>query len=216
MTYAKLMAKLKRGEALTAEEVAALEKESRPAERFNEVSAKAQKFEADLKAKEKEFEELSNKQLDEAQRLQDEVNKQLAELSGKVETLSANNQELQKQAESAQRAIRVRDLANTNPTGAIFNDPKYLGFLLSEQEVDLDNEEQVKSVFETLKETHPEQFKVPVTGGSGAGQGNQTGGKQAPKSIAYDDFAARKKFIDEGGNPEDFVQRFTPLDTKDN
>ena len=72
MTYAELMSKIKKGEPLTTEEAAELDKLSRPAERFNEVSAKAQKLESDLKAKEKELEQLNAQKLDESQKLQDE------------------------------------------------------------------------------------------------------------------------------------------------
>lgn len=214
MTYAQLMAKLKKGEALSEEEMAAFEKESRPAERFNEVSAKAQQYEAELKAKAKEFEELSSKQLDEAQKLQDEVQKQLAALSGKVETLSADNQRLAEQAKAAQRAVKIRDLAHSNPTGAVFGDPEYLGFLLSKQEIDLDNTEQVAEVFKSLKEKHPEQFKTPVNGGSGSGAPNPGSSASLPRKVAYDDIASRVEFLKNGGKPEDISRQF-PITTED-
>lgn len=207
MTYAQLMAKLKKGEALTNEEVAMLEKVSRPAERFNEVSAKAQKLEADLKAKTKELEDLEANQIDEKQRLEDEVKNQLAELSGKVETLSLDNQKLKEDKAGAERLLKIKDLARDNPTGAIFNDPNYLAYLLDKKEIDLEDDEQVKSTFESLLEKHPEQFNVVAKGGSGSGAGNQTHTDASPVIKGRDDFKTRVELLKQGLSPEEVVAK---------
>jgi ABC-type transporter Mla subunit MlaD len=205
MTYAELMSKIKKGEPLTTEEASELDKLSRPAERFNEVSAKAQKLESELKAKEKELEQLKAQMLDESQKLQDEVQRQLAELSGKVETLSAEKNSLLSERDDALKSLKVRDLAVNNPTGAHFADPEYLKYLLNKEKVDLDNEEQVKSTMLSLKERYPEQFRVPAKGGSGAGAGN-VGTQPKPATKPAKDWtdADKAKFIREGGTVEQF------------
>ncbi len=206
MTYAELMAKLKRGEALTAEEMAEMEKQSRPAERFNEVSAKVQQLEAQLKDKDKEMETLQSQLTDESQRMQDEVQKQLAELSGKVETLAAERDTLIKERDSALRSVRVREIAQSNETGAVFSDPEYLGFLLDKAQVDVNDAEKVTEALMGFKENMPEMFKVDAKGGSGSGLGNQ-GAAQQQKTKPLKEWtdADKARFIEEGGKIEDYA-----------
>lgn len=207
MTYAELMGKLKKGEALTAEEVTELEKLSRPAERFNEVVTKAQKLESDLKTKEKEVEGLIAQNLTEAQKLQDEVQRQLAELGGKVETLSTENVKLSGERDGMVKSLKVRELAMNNPTGAMFGDPEYLGFIFSRDKVDLNDSEQVKTALLALKDKMPEQFKVSAKGGSGAGLGNTSGGKQVGGAPAKDwTFAQKADYLKNGGSVDEYMK----------
>lgn len=205
MTYAELMAKIKKGEALTTEEADELVKVSRPSDRFNEVSAKAQTLEQSLRAKDEELKSLQNKQVDENQRLQDEVQKQLAELSGKVETLTTERDTLAKERDGAVKSIKVRDLAQNNPTGAVFGDADYLKYLLDKEQVDLNDADKVKTVLLSLKEKMPEQFKVPARGGSGSGLGNQAQQKSTTKSLKDWTDADKAKFLQDGHTVDDFM-----------
>lgn len=204
MTYAELMTKIRKGEALTAEEVAEFEKLSRPADRFNEVSAAKQKAESELKEMQKKLEAIEAARVDEAQKLQDQVNEQLQVLSGKVEELTKSNNELTAERDMAYRKIRVNTIARDNPTGALFGDPEYLGYLLDRDKVDIQDAEKLKSAMEGYKEKYPEQFKTPVKGGSGVAGGEkmvETPSKPVDK-WGDSDIA---KFVAEGGTPEQYL-----------
>ena len=83
MTYQELMAKLAKGEGLTTEEYQELGKVTRPTDRFNEISGKKSELESQLKAKDDEIAKLKAEASDAAQRVDDELNTLLSELSGK-------------------------------------------------------------------------------------------------------------------------------------
>ena len=93
MSYEDLLAKIKKGEAFTAEDVTEFEKETRPTSRFNEVSNKAREAQAQLKAKEDELAKLQAEASAAKQTMEDQIKEQLSALSGKVETSSVKEEE---------------------------------------------------------------------------------------------------------------------------
>ncbi|NCA78111.1 MAG: hypothetical protein EOM90_17435 [Alphaproteobacteria bacterium] len=169
MTYEEIVAKLKKGEALTAEELVEFGKVTRPADRFNEISQKKQEAEAKLAEKDAEIARLQAEQTTQAQRIQDEAAAQMRELSGKVETLSGENTSLKQKQSNFEQLEKIRQIASTNVTGAVFKNPRYLKAIFEERGVDISKKEDVDRVLTELKTQEPETFTVTVKGGSGTG-----------------------------------------------
>jgi len=179
MTYAELLAKLKKGEALTAEEVTELEKTSRPAERFNEVSSQKQALETEVKTLKGQIAEKDAALALAGQESEDKFNAQLRELSGRVETLTGENQSLKTFKEQSEKQAKVNRIASVDCkeyTQAAFADPDYLAVLLDKQGVDLDDKDAVKAAITKIKTEKPEQFLVDIKGGVGAGGAGGAGG----------------------------------------
>jgi len=200
MTYKEMIEKLSKGEALTPEEVAELGKITRPVDRFNELAQKKAELEKALADKEKEIADLKTTSVTEQQRLQDEVNAQLRELSGKVETLSKENSTLLANKEATDRLLKVAKLARDNVTGAIVKNTKYLSLRFDEMGVDLNDKEKVDEALKSLLSSEPEVFIVPVRGGSGTG-GNppSTGGVAPAKPVKDWSIKEKTEFIKENG-----------------
>lgn len=177
MAYKEIMAKLKNGEALTAEEYTELEKDSRPAHRFNEVSEEKRKAEASLQEANDKIKQLEADALEAKQKVDDQVQAQLRELSGKLETLTAENGELKTAKAQADTLLTVNTLARKNDLGVVIKNPDYLAFCMQRDKIDLNDAEAVKTFLTKFKEESPELCSVEVKSGSGAGGGE-------PKSTA--------------------------------
>ena len=174
MDYKELAAKLKRLEPLTAEEVADFDKEFRPTYRMNEVSQKKAEIETMLKQVEAERDKLKVETTEATQKIQDEVNNQLRELSGKVENLSKENSELKTTKAQSETLLKATMLATKNDLGVIFKNPDYLAYRSSKDGVDLNDTEKVKTFLTALQKTEPELFMVAVKGGAGTGSTSTT------------------------------------------
>lgn len=198
MTYKELMAKLKSGEALTAEEYAEFEKESRPATRFNEVSEDKRKAEADLKDAQDKIKQLEADALEAQQKVDDKIQEQLRELSGKLETITAENGELKAAKTQADTLLAVNSLARKNDVGIVVKNPDYLAFCMQKENVDLKDAEAVKTFLTKFKEESPELCQVAVKSGSGGGGGEpNTGGTDKP--LKDWTLAEKATFIKENG-----------------
>lgn len=198
MTYKEIMTKLKSGEALTAEEYADLEKESRPAARFNEVSEDKRKAEASLQEANDKIKQLEADALEAQQKVDDQVQAQLRELSGKLETLTAENGELKSAKAQADTLLTVNTLARKNDLGVVIKNPDYLAFCMQRDKVDLNDAEAVKTFLTKFKEESPELCNVEVKSGSGAG-GNEPKSTGSGKPVKDWTPAERVAFIKENG-----------------
>lgn len=174
MDYKELAAKIKRLEPLTAEEVADFDKEFRPTYRMNEVSQKKAEIETMLKQVEAERDKLKVETTEATQKIQDEVNNQLRELSGKVENLSKENSELKTTKAQSETLLKATTLATKNDLGVIFKNPDYLAYRASKDGIDLNDTEKVKTFLAGLKDTEPELCMVAVKGGAGTGSTSTT------------------------------------------
>jgi TolA-binding protein len=201
MTYEEIVAKLKKGEALTAEDMVEFGKVTRPADRFNEISQKKQDAEAKLAEKDAEIARLQAEQTTQAQKIQDEAAAQMRELSGRVETLSGENTSLKQKQSNAEQLEKIRLIASTNVTGAAFKNPRYLKAIFEERGVDISKKEDVDKVLTELKEREPETFTVSVKGGSGTGTTPLSGGgsASAEKSVMKWSDEEKTQFIAKNG-----------------
>lgn len=183
MTYEELSAKLKKGEPLTEEEFKEFGKVTRPTERFNEVSAEKQKLNDQIKELNTQIETLNAEKLKLTQQNDDAFNAKLSEITGALETLKGENENLKNANQKYERLQKVSQIANTTcktVANATFKDADYLSVLLERKGVDLTKEEDVKKAILEIKEEKPEQFVVTVNSGSGAGgePNNQTSGEK--------------------------------------
>ena len=135
MTYKELMAKLAKNEALTAEEYQEFEKLVRPAERFNEVSADKHKLESQIKEKDDEIAKLKADITDAQQRVDDELNARLRELSGTNETLASELAELRVTNQRNTTLLKVNELARKNELGVVFKNPDYLAYRIEKDKI---------------------------------------------------------------------------------
>jgi DNA repair exonuclease SbcCD ATPase subunit len=183
MTYEELTAKLKRGEPLTEEEFKEFGKITRPTERFNEVSAEKQKLNDTIKELNTQIENLNAEKVKLTQQNDDAFNAKLAEMTGRLETLTGENENLKQSNSRYERLEKVARIANglcKEATKSTFKDTDYLSVLLERKGVDIDKDEDVKKALLELKDEKPEQFVVAVTSGSGTGSGapNQASGEK--------------------------------------
>ena len=199
MTYKEIMAKLKNGEALTAEEYADLEKDSRPASRFNEVSEGKRDAEAKLQEANDKIKQLEADALDAKQKVEDAVQSQLRELSGKVETLTAENGELKAAKTQSDTLLAVNNLARKNDLGVVIKNPDYLAFCMQKASIDLNDTEAVKTFLTKFKEESPELCSVELKGGSGSGGGEPKDSNASGKAVKDWTNAERVNYIKENG-----------------
>lgn len=187
MSYEDLLAKIKKGEAFTPEDVTEFEKETRPTARFNEVSNKAREAQAQLKAKEDELAKIQAEMTTAKQTMEDQVKEQLSALSGKVETLSTEKEQLSKERSELDYKLKVVGIATKNKAGAIIKNPDYLAYRLKNDGVDIAATEKVDAYIESLKNTEPELFMVAVKSGAGTGQSVNTSTTPAKHTSQWSD-----------------------------
>lgn len=199
MTYKELMAKLAKGEALTTEEFQEFEKVTRPAERFNEVSNKKSELESQLKLKDDEIAKLQAEITDTKQRVDDELNTRLGELSGKNETLAAELAELRLTNQRNETLLKVNNLARKNELGVVFKNPDYLAYRAEKDGIDLNDSEKVNAFLTGIKDNEPEMCAVPVKSGAGTGSGESSEASATTKPVKDWSVSERTAFIKEHG-----------------
>lgn len=183
MTYKELMAKLKKGEALTAEEMADMERESRPAERYNEVAAEKSDLAAKVASLGTENAQLKVDITTAGQLKDDEYAEKLRKEIGAREDLAKENAQLKEFRDTAIRTSKVRQIAEIDcrtHAQARFKDPDYLDLLLSKRGVDLEDSEAVKAALIALKAERPEQFVVEVNTGASDDSSGDTNKQTKP------------------------------------
>lgn len=199
MTYQELMAKLAKGEGLTTEEYQELTKLTRPTDRFNEVSGKKNELESQLKAKDDEIAKLKTEVSEAAQRVDDELNSRLGELSGKNEELANELANLRVTNQRNETLLKVNDLARKNDVGVVFKNPDYLAYRAEKEGIDLNDSAKVKEFLTGIRDNEPEMCAVPVTGGAGTGNGDSAGSASTPKPVKDWSIRERTDFIKEHG-----------------
>ena len=211
MTYKELMVKLKKGEALTAEEMADMERESRPSEHYNEVAAKKSELATRVAELETENAQLKVDITTAGQLKDDEYAEKLRKEIGAREDLAKENAQLKEFKDSAIRTSKVRQIAETDcrtHTQARFKDPDYLDLLLSKRGVNIEDPEAVKAALVVLQAERPEQFVVEVNTGAGDGSSGDTNKQTKPaaddkhKSKAEMTADERAEFVREYGLEE--------------
>ena len=183
MTYQELMAKLAKGEGLTAEEYQELGKVTRPTDRFNEISGKKSELESQLKAKDDEIAKLKAEASEANQKVDDELNARLGELSGKNEELATELANLKITNQRNETLLKVNELSRKNDLGVVFKNPDYLAYKAEKEGLDLNDAEKVKVFLTGIKDNEPEMCAVPVKGGAGTGSGDADGGTQTTKPV---------------------------------
>ncbi len=183
MTYQELMAKLAKGEGLTTEEYQELGKVTRPTDRFNEISGKKSELESQIKAKDDEIAKLKAEASEAAQKVDDELNTRLGELSGKNEELATELANLKITNQRNETLLKVNELSRKNELGIVFKNPDYLAYKAEKAGLDLNDAEKVKEFLTEIKDNEPEMCAVPVKGGAGTGSGDSDGGTQTTKPV---------------------------------
>ena len=199
MTYQELMAKLAKGEGLTAEEYQELGKVTRPTDRFNEISGKKSELESQLKAKDDEIAKLKAEASEAAQRVDDELNTRLGELSGKNEELATELANLKITNQRSETLLKVNELSRKNDLGVVFKNPDYLAYKAEKEGLDLSDAEKVKAFLTGIKDNEPEMCAVPVKSGAGTGSGDSAGGTQTTKPVKDWSSKERTDYIRENG-----------------
>lgn len=199
MTYQELMAKLAKGEGLTAEEYQELGKVTRPTDRFNEISGKKSELESQLKAKDDEIANLKAEASEAAQRVDDELNTRLGELSGKNEELATELANLKITNQRNETLLKVNELSRKNDLGVVFKNPDYLAYKAEKEGLDLNDAEQVKVFLTGIKDNEPEMCAVPVKSGAGTGSGDSDTGTATTKPVKDWSSKERTDYIRENG-----------------
>lgn len=163
MKIGELIAKVLKGEELTADEKKLLENYREPEDKSVELSKQQQQNEAlqkQLEELQAKAEEKENAGLSEAQKLQkqlDAKDKQIAALTEKFNAASAEAAKLKRSGDIAAIAGQYKVL-----------DKDYLDYRMQQQGVDPADEKAVKSFIEAMQKEAPNQFSAEVnTGGGG-------------------------------------------------
>jgi predicted nucleic acid-binding Zn-ribbon protein len=199
MTYAELMAKLAKGEPLTADEFQELGKLTRPTERFNDVSAKKADAEKELSDAKNKIAELEAAVTKAKQDTEDSFNERLGELTGRNEELTSELTELRASNKRNETLLKVNELARKNELGVVFKNPDYLAYRIEKDGIDLGDAEKVKTFLTGIKENEPEMCAVPVKGGAGSGGGDAGGSTPTPKAVKDWSLKEKVDFIKENG-----------------
>lgn len=199
MTYQELMAKLAKGEGLTAEEYQELGKVTRPTDRFNEISGKKSELESQLKAKDDEIANLKAEASEAAQRVDDELNTRLGELSGKNEELATELANLKITNQRNETLLKVNELSRKNDLGVVFKNPDYLAYKAEKEGLDLNDAEKVKVFLTGIKDNEPEMCAVPVKSGAGTGSGDSDTETATTKPVKDWSSKERTDYIRENG-----------------
>lgn len=210
MTYAELMAKLAKGEPLTADEYQELGKVTRPTERFNDVSTKKADAERELKEAKDKIAELEAAVTQAKQETEDAFNVKLGELTGRNEELTSELTELKASNKRNETLLKVNELSRKNELGVVFKNPDYLAYRIEKEGIDLADAEKVKTFLTGIKDNEPEMCAVHVKGGAGGGGGDAGGGAPNNKPVKDWSIAERVKFIKENGE-----QAYTELRNKE-
>ena len=200
MTYQELMAKLAKGEGLTTEEYQELGKVTRPTDRFNEISGKKSELESQLKAKDDEIAKLKAEASESAQKVDDELNTRLGELSGKNEELATELANLKITNQRNETLLKVNELSRKNELGVVFKNPDYLAYKAEKAGLDLNDAEKVKEFLAAIKDNEPEMCAVSVKGGAGTGSGDSDGGTQTTKPVKEWSTKEQVDYIKEHGH----------------
>lgn len=199
MTHQELMAKLAKGEGLTSEEYQELTKLTRPADRFNEISGKKSELESQLKAKDDEIAKLKAEVSEASQKVEDELNTRLGELSGKNEELATELANLRITNQRNETLLKVNELSRKNELGVVFKNPDYLAYRAEKEGLDLNDSEKVKTFLTGIKENEPEMCAVPVVGGAGTGSGEANNTTTTHKPVKDWSIRERTDYIKEHG-----------------
>ena len=210
MTYAELMAKLAKGEALTSEEYQELGKVTRPTERFNDLSAKKAEAESELKAAKDKIAELEAAVTQAKQDTEDSFNARLGELTGRNEELTTELTELKASNKRNETLLKVNELSRKNDLGVVFKNPDYLAYRIEKEGIDLADAEKVKTFLTGIKDNEPEMCAVNVKGGTGAGGGDAGANQPSTKPVKDWSISEKVNYIKENGE-----QAYTELRNKE-
>lgn len=188
MNLKAILAKVAKGEALTdAEKKFLAEYEDHddadsnriPKSRLDQEIAKtkaekerADALEAKLTTLSEQVEELQNAGKSEADKAKAKADKDKAALEKQVSELTKARDEASAKAAKMERDSKVGELAAKHK----FSDSKYLGFLLTQGEVDLANDDAVSTFVKSLEKSSPELFSSSAKPGAGTGTGNDNKG----------------------------------------
>ena len=201
MTLAELMAKLAKGEGLTTEEYQELGKLTRPTERFNDVSTEKKNLELQITEKDNEIARLKAEATEAKQKVDDELNARLSELSGKNEDLASELATLRLTNQRNEALLKVNELSRKNELGVVFKNPDYLAYRIEKEGIDLNDAEKVKTFLTGIKENEPEMCAVNVKGGAGTGGGDGTDDTHQSNAKPTSKWSDSEKatFIEENG-----------------
>ena len=201
MTYEELVAKIKKGEALSGSEIEDFGKVTRPVDRFNELADAKRNLENEVKTLKDKVSALEAEKVSLVQNTEDTFNAKFKEISGVVETLTSENNSLKQYKAQMEKLQQVQRIANVDckefVEGATFKDPEYLATLLDRKGVELNDKEKVKNALLEIKAEKPEQFYVAVTPGSGTG--SEPNNTSAGTKIQFKSSAERMAYVEKYG-----------------
>ena len=176
MKLADVLKKIANKEELTAEELEFLknykEDEARiPKTRLDEeIQKRKASDEQATSLKEKldelnqKLEDLQNQSLTDAEKAKKATEKQIAELTKQVQSLTTERDAAKSELAASARRARVAEIAQKYG----FTNADYLSFLMQGAELKLDDDNAVTTYMGTLTKEQPELFRSTVKPGSGA------------------------------------------------
>lgn len=196
MKIKDVLAKISKGEELTAEEKKFVEEyedqeggsgENRiPKSRLDTEISKRKKAEEDLQTLKDELDELKDKLdelessgMSEAEKSKKESEKAQKKLQDQIDALTKERDEAVSKMTAYERSGKVRSIADKHS----FSDADYLDYLLNSKQIDLEKESDVSNFLRDLSSNRPELFKSSAkpgsgTGGAGGGQGDSAAKKE--------------------------------------
>lgn len=189
MKLADVLKKIANGEKLTDEEMEFLksykEDESRiPKSRLDEEIQKRKAsdeqvngLQAKLDELNQKLEDLQNQSLTDAEKAKKATEKQIAELTKQVQSLTTERDAAKSELAASARRARVSEIAQKYG----FTNADYLSFLMQGAELKLDDDNAVTTYMGTLTKEQPELFRSTAKPGSGAQPqgGNDVDGAKA-------------------------------------
>lgn len=187
MNIKEILAKVAKGEKLSAEEIEFVQKYDpdengripkdrldKEIEKRKAAESEQQRLESELATLKDKLDELETNGMDEAQKAKRESDREIAKLKKQVDDLTAASEEAKQKAATLERTAKVRELAASKK----FRDSDYLDYKLKSSEIDLDNQDAVQKFFGDLEKSNPELFDSTAKPGTGTtgGNPNQNGG----------------------------------------
>lgn len=181
MNLAEVLKKAVQGSELSSEEkefLSGYRPEGIPKSRLDaeiakrkEAESRGQELSTMLEELKLKVESLENRDLSETERLKKDFDKELNQLRGSIQNLSAERDSARNELDSVKFRQNVSELSSKYS----FSDARYLEYLFSKDGIALEDTDKVKGFMDMLKETSPKLFKLELRPGAGSNPGAGSG-----------------------------------------
>lgn len=164
MNIKEILAKVAKGEELTAEEKSFAEGYEDNSSELETLKAKQGKLEADLKEaqkKSKTLEQSAENAKREKMTADEKLQADLATAKAELEEAKASKEATEKEFSTLKRTNSINKLASDNK----FKDVEYLDYLVAKANLDLSDDKAVKTFIDSAKKDTPQYFAVDKENG---------------------------------------------------